>query len=154
MIRKAMIAQAMVAGAALLLPGAAQAQPRDFAFCDRLTLVLSAAHDAEPFSSLLPDPSKRLGYTAQAMPGFQNCYVGRFGAEPPGIATFSCRNREAPDDLTAATLLQKVGVCLERQPEADENGAAYFSAPPTRVTATEEVFGDKRQVIFKVQVAQ
>lgn len=148
MIRKALL----VFGALALLPAEAAAQPRDFEFCERLTLVLSASHDAEPFSSLLPDPAKRIGYTTQAMPGFDHCYVGRFGAEPPGIATFSCRHREAPEDLTASALLQRIGVCLERQPEADETGAAFFAAPPTRVTATEEVFGDKRQVIFKVQV--
>lgn len=145
-------AAVLALGLAAAAPAAAHAQARDFAFCDALTLVLSASNEAEPFSSLLRDQSARQGYTTLALPGFEQCYVGRFGAEPPGIATYSCRNRKAPDDLSAQGLMDKVGVCLEKTPEVDEAGLSWIVAPPTRIRAEEAVMGENRMVLFKIEV--
>ncbi len=141
-------------GMALALPGVAAAQARDWEFCEKLTLGLSASHDAEPFNSLLQDQTQPKGYTTLVMPGFDRCFVGRMGAEPPGVPTFACRKSDAPPELTARALLGKVAVCMERTPDFDENGAAFFSAPPTHIRTEEMTFGDKRTVVFKVEVVE
>lgn len=147
-------AAAAVLAAMVAAPGAGQArQVRDFAFCDALTLVLSASNEAEPFTSLLRDPGVRQGYVLSPLPGFEKCYVGRFGATPPGIATFSCRQRKAPADLTAQALMDKIGVCLEKTAEVDDTGLEWFVAPPTRIRAEESTMGEDRQVLLKIEVA-
>lgn len=149
------VRSALIAGGLLLAaPGLAQAQAPDWEFCEKLTLALSTSHDAEPFTSLLQDQTKPKGYATLVMPGFDRCYVGRMGAEPPGVATFACRKNEAPAELTARALLAKIAVCLEREPEFDDQGAAFFAASPTRVSTEELTFGDKRTVVFKVEVVE
>lgn len=144
-------AAAIAAASALLSVGAAQAQEYDADFCASLQTAIAAASQPEPFSTLREDPNKAQGYTTLTLPGFDRCYAGRFGASPPGVPSFVCRKREAPEGFTRNSLAAKTAACLGQEPQVDSYAALFFIVEPARISV-EEVGADKRMVTYTVAV--